>query len=357
MKIGNKILKKESMELYLIAEIGVNFYDIAEKENIEPIEGAKLMIKKAAQSGADAVKFQLYKANKLASKYSPAYWDTTKEKSKTQYELFKKYDKLSYDEFQELYDYCRKMNIDFLATPFDFEAVDTLDKWVPAFKVASADITDKPLLQYIAKKNKPILLSTGASYVDEIYRAIRWIKEISDVDIAILHCVLSYPTQPLHANLGSIPYLSKHFPDNIIGYSDHVPPDKNMNILTYAYLLGARIIEKHFTLDKTLPGNDHYHAMDVHDLEIFISNIRSIQKVYGSYIKTVLECEKISRREARRSIVVNLDLPKGSIITKKDISIKRPGTGIPPYFIDEIIGKRTTRDLKKDEILKWGFLE
>lgn len=314
------------------------------------------MIKEAKAAGADAIKFQTYKAERLASKFSPAYWDLSKEPTSSQYELFKKYDKLTEADWVELADYASKSGLVFLSTPFYFEAVDFLDKLVPAFKISSSDITNLPFIRYIAKKGKPILLSTGASTIGEINDAISVIMEEGNNNVVIMHCILSYPTKYEDANLNMIKYLKTVFPNCLIGYSDHTPPDKNMLILTLAYLLSAIVIEKHFTLDKTLPGNDHYHSMGPDDIKTFKQNITLIRKSMGEYIKKPVKCEEQSRKFARRSIVAKHFIKQGSVINEEDIDFKRPGTGISPKFLKIIIRRRAKRDLNPDEILTWNDL-
>ena len=236
----------QSYRPYIIAEVGVNHecnMDIAKK-----------LINDAVEGGADAVKFQTYKASSLASQDSPAYWDTTKEKTLSQYLLFQKYDKFWKKEFIELKKYCDELSIEFMSTPFDIESANFLNDLMKVFKISSSDITNKPFIEHLCKFNKPIILSTGASNIDEISDALSWIKP-SKLDVAILHCVLNYPTNEKNANLAMISDLIKKFPKNLIGYSDHTLPS-DMKIMEVATLLGCRIIEKHFTHNKSLPGND-----------------------------------------------------------------------------------------------------
>ena len=353
IKIGGKIVSEDS-EPFIVAEIGVNFYDIARKYNIDLIEAAKLMIREAKNAGADAVKFQTYKAERLASKFSPAYWDLSKEPTPSQYELFKKYDKLSEDDWIELANYSSKLGIIFLSTPFFEEAVDFLYKVVPAFKISSSDITNIPFIKYIARKGKPILLSTGASTLSEVSEAVNAIFKENNQDVVIMHCTLCYPTPYEYTNLNMIKYLKAVFPNCLIGYSDHTIPDESMLVLTLAYLFGARVIEKHFTLDKTLPGNDHYHAMDPKDLRKFRRNLSLIQKIAGEYVKRPVNCEKSARKYARRSIVAKRFIKKDTIITEDDLEFKRPGTGIPPKFVHLVVGRKAKRDINPDEILTWN---
>lgn len=342
---------------FLIGEIGVNFYDIAKKENITPMDAAKLMIKEAKNAGVDAVKFQTYKAEKIASRNSPAYWDLDEEPTTSQFELFKKFDSFGSEEYRELAEYCREVGIMFLSTPFDFEAIDFLDDLMDVYKISSSDLTNIPFIKAIALKNKPIILSTGASTLKEIKEAVNAIEEVSNVDIGLMHCVLSYPTKDEDANLLMIKDIKEQFEGYDIGYSDHTKPDDKMLILTTAYLYGANIIEKHFTLDKTLTGNDHYHAMDVEDVKTFNENIELINKIKGKKVKQPLVCESSSRKEARRSIVASKDIKKGEKITKDNITFKRPGTGISPSKVDEIIGMNANEDIAEDTLLTYEMLE
>lgn len=342
---------------FLIGEIGVNFYDIAKKENIAPMDAAKLMIKEAKNAGIDAVKFQTYKAEKIASRNSPAYWDLDEEPTTSQFELFKKFDSFGSEEYRELAEYCREVGIMFLSTPFDFEAIDFLDDLMDVYKISSSDLTNIPFIKAIALKNKPIILSTGASTLKEIKEAVNAIEEVSNVDIGLMHCVLSYPTKDGDANLLMIKDIKEQFEGYDIGYSDHTKPDDKMLILTTAYLYGANIIEKHFTLDKTLTGNDHYHAMDVEDVKTFNENIELINKIKGKKVKQPLVCESSSRKEARRSIVASKDIKKGEKITKDNITFKRPGTGISPSKVDEIIGMNANEDIAEDTLLTYEMLE
>lgn len=341
---------------FLIAEIGVNFYDIAEKDGISDMDAAKLMIDKAKSCGVDAVKFQSYKAETIASRNSPAYWDLSEEPTTSQFELFKKFDKFGRDEYKELADYCKSKGIIFLSTPFDFKSADYLDEFMDVYKISSSDLTNIPFIKYIAGKNKPILLSTGASTLREIREAVKAIEEVSTVDIAIMHCVLSYPTAYEDANLLMIKDLAEEFPDYEIGYSDHTKPDEDMAVLTTAYNYGATILEKHFTLDKTLKGNDHYHAMDPDDVVKFRKNVVFLNKINGMKNKQPLICESSARKEARRSIVTLRDIKKGEKITEDDVTFKRPGTGIYPSEIDNVIGKTACMDIPEDTLLDFDML-
>lgn len=341
---------------YLIAEMGVNFYDTAKVLRITPLEAAKRYIDAAADAGINCAKFQSYKADTIVSKNSPAYWDVTKEPTKTQYELFLKHDSFGKTEYQELCNYTHAKGLDFTSTPFDYESADYLADMVDFYKISSSDLSNLPFVRYIGAKGKPVYLSAGAAYLAEVDEAIRALKESGCKDIVILHCVLSYPTDPSNANLRVIETLKKDFPDIRIGWSDHVAPDNTMMTLAVAYLLGAEVIEKHFTLDKSLPGNDHYHSADSEDFKKAIANFKWIDRVLGSPEKTVLDCEVISRREARRSLVLTRNMKKGEIIQESDLLSKRPGTGVSPQFMEIIIGRKVTRDLDADTVLMWDMI-
>lgn len=341
---------------YLIAEIGVNFYDTARVLNISPMDAAKLYIDKVVEAGVDCAKFQSYKAGTIVSKNSPAYWDTTKEPTKTQYELFLKHDSFGEAEYRELCEYSHSKGIDFTSTPFDYASADYLEDMVDFYKISSSDLSNLPFIRHIGKKGKPVILSVGAAYLSEVDEAVRTLKESGCKDITILHCVLSYPTDPENANLRVIETLKRTFPDMKVGFSDHVAPDDTMMTLAAAYMLGADVIEKHFTLDKTLPGNDHYHAGEPEDFKRAIVNFRWIDRVLGKSEKTVLDCEVIPRREARRSLVLTRDLKAGDVIKKEDLMPKRPGTGIPPIYTDIIVGRHVIRDLEEDTVLTWDMI-
>ena len=334
---------------YFIAEIGVNH------EN--SIERAKKLILLAKKGGADGVKFQTYKAETLASKKSPSYWDTKQIKIKSQYELFKKFDHFNFEDYKNLALFCKKNKIDFLSTPFDVESVNFLNKFVPFFKIASADITNFPLIRSIARKNKPVVLSTGASNIDEMKEAISELNKYGCNKIVLLHCILNYPTKFNNANLNMITHLKNIFPDKLIGFSDHTYPDKEMRVLVTAYTKGARVIEKHFTDNKRLKGNDHFHSLDYNDLSTFIKKVDFINKIEGKYERKVLESEKISRKNARRSIYTKKKIKKGEILDDKNIIPKRPGKGISPVNWDKIIGKKITKDLDEDMEIEWKHIK
>jgi N-acetylneuraminate synthase len=331
---------------FVIAEVGVNH-----EGNIDI---AKKLIDDAVEGGADAVKFQSYKAETLASKDSPAYWDTSKEPIQSQYELFKKYDSFWKNEFEILKKYCDQQGIEFISTPFDIESATFLNEMVPFFKIASSDLTNKPFVEFICDFKKPIILSCGASYVWEIQRSVEWISRKGN-KLALLHCVLNYPTLDEHANLGMISLLKTLFPRLVIGYSDHTLP-KNMKTLETATLLGAVILEKHFTYDKSLPGNDHYHAMDKDDLILFRESIDHLIKLIGVDGKPQIDNQKAARENARRSLIIKKAIKSGEVISPDHLTWKRPASGICPSQIDQVLGRKATVDLDEDTLLNWAYL-
>lgn len=335
----------------LIAEIGVNYYDIAVKEGISPMEAAKLMIKEAKDAGIHAVKFQTYKAGTLAAKASPSYWDLSEESTTSQYELFQKFDSFGYEEYKELKRFSDEVGIEFLSTAFDYESADYLDEMMDVYKISSSDLSNIPFIEHQAKKNKPILLSIGASELEEIERAVDAIRANNDKQLTLLHCVLEYPTPLEHANLLKIKSLREQFPDLVIGYSDHTKPTESDDIIKTAYNLGAICVEKHFTLDKTLKGNDHYHAMDPDDARRIIKDIEFIDMIRGEGDLRCLDTEQTARLNARRSIVADADIKAGEEITEAMLTFKRPGTGISPDRISEVVGKKAAVDISEDTIL------
>lgn len=332
---------------YVIAEAGVNHEG--------KMEIARRLIAEAAEAGADAIKFQTYKAETLASKDSPAYWDTSKEPTKSQYELFKRHDSFWKKEFEALKICCDEVGIAFLSTPFDIESATFLNDLMAVYKISSSDITNKPFIEFICGFKKPIILSTGAAYLHEIAEAVEWIEARGN-QLALLHCVLNYPTRDENAALGMIPALKRVFPRHVIGYSDHTLPG-DMHILETATLLGARILEKHFSHDKTLPGNDHYHAMDKNDLRHFYDRLRCILASIGPFEIRALADEEPARKNARRSLVAARNIAKGCRITGADLTFKRPAHGISPRNIDEVIGMSARRDISEDAVLQWTDLD
>ncbi|MDQ3019422.1 MAG: N-acetylneuraminate synthase family protein [Bacteroidota bacterium] len=332
---------------YVIAEAGVNHEG--------SMELAKRLIDEAAHGGAHAIKFQTYKAETLTIKDSPSYWDTGLEKTKNQFDLFKKYDKFWKKEYEDLKSVCDRMGIEFLSTPFDIKSADFLNDLMPVFKISSSDITNFPFIKHICKFGKPILLSTGASTVHEIQETVELIDKFGN-QLCLLHCILNYPTLDENANLGMILDQKIKFPHAVPGYSDHTLPG-TMEVLKIAALLGAVILEKHFTFDKALPGNDHYHAMDKDDLKYFLKDMDKVFKIIGVFQKKPLPTEEVSIRNARRSLVTKKKIKAGEILSLENLTWKRPGAGISPKFIDDVIEKKALVDIEEDTVLKWDMIE
>ena len=220
---------------------------------------------------------------------------------------------------------------------------------IDIYKISSSDITNKPFIEYMCKFGKPILLSVGASTLEEVKNAVSWIEKMGN-PLSLMHCVLNYPTQDPNANLAKIKSLQTEFPNLIIGYSDHTLPN-DMKVLEIAHILGVEIIEKHFTFDKTLPGNDHYHAMDKEDLKTFFKIVDRNNIILGKSEITYLESEEPARLHARRSLVAIKDIPKGKTIERSDLTWKRPAHGISPKDIDLVVGKKAKLDIKEDDII------
>lgn len=348
MQIFEEVAPQERIALpYVIDEAGVNHEG--------SMDIARRLIDEAAEGGADAIKFQTYKAATLASKDSPAYWDTSKEPTRSQYELFKKHDSFWKNEFEALKKHCDAAGIAFMSTPFDVESAHFLNDLMDVFKISSSDITNKPFIEILCDFGKPIILSTGAAHLHEIAEAVEWIEARGN-PLALLHCVLNYPTRDENAALGMIRGLQQHFPQHVIGYSDHTLPD-DMHILETATLLGARILEKHFSHDKTLPGNDHYHAMDKEDLKRFYARLERTLASVGDFALRALPEEEPARRNARRSLVAARAIAAGSRITPADLTWKRPAHGISPRNYDEVLTMRARRDIPEDTVLRWSDLD
>jgi sialic acid synthase SpsE len=335
---------------YVIAEIGVNH------EN--SIETAIKLIDEAKQGGASAAKFQTYKADLISMTESPAYWDQSEETAKTQHELFQRYDSFGLDQYTILSHHCREVGIDFMSTPFDLQAVESLDQLVDVFKIASADITNIPLLRKVGSTRKPVILSTGASNIDEIDRGLKELVQAGSSEVALLHCILNYPTDDENSNLLMISHLRDRYPDHWVGLSDHTRPSASHLNIAIAYSLGARIIEKHFTHDKSLPGNDHYHSMDVVDLKRMVEVLEHSRALLGSSTsKRALDSEEPARKFARRGICAAKDLPANHVLTESDLICLRPVSGIPAEFWDRVVGRTLVTPVTGSEGIQWNSLE
>jgi sialic acid synthase SpsE len=333
---------------FLIAEAGVNH----EGSLARAIE----MVDAAATAGADMIKFQSYKAASLASRHSPSYWDRGKEPASSQFELFQRYDALDVEDYGKLKERCDARGILFCTTPFDLRFVDALDPLLCCHKIASADITNVPLLRRLGSKGKPVLLTTGASTLGEAETAVRVLGGAGAPAVGLLHCVLQYPTEFENAHLRAIGHLARTFPELTIGWSDHVPPSEGCLSLLLAWLEGAEVLEKHFTLDKSLPGNDHYHAMDPDDIVAFRRRCALAETLLGRAEKRVLPCESAARTHARRSLVAARAIPRGTRITEDMLIAKRPGHGVSPEHTDLVVGRIAGVDLAEDQVLTWDLL-
>lgn len=346
VKIGDRLVG-DGEPCFIIAEAGVNHNG--------DIELAKRLIDVAKDAGADAVKFQTFKAENVVTRDAPKadYQIKNTELNESQYDMIKKLE-LSEDEFRELYEYTREKEILFLSTPFDFESADFLDELgVPAFKVSSTDLTNLPFLEYLAEKGKPIILSTGMGTLGEIEEAINTIKNAGNEDIILLHCITSYPAKFESLNLRAIQTLKEAF-KLPVGFSDH---SLGIYAPIAAVALGAVVIEKHFTLDKNLPGPNHKASLNPEELKEMISAIRLIEKALGDGIKRPTPEEIEIRKVARRSIVARVNIPKGTIITEDMLTFKRPGIGLSPKCYNEIIGRRARRNIEVDELIYWWDVE
>jgi sialic acid synthase SpsE len=340
-----------SLDPYLIAEIGVNYEG--------SIDRAKRMIDSVARAGGHAAKFQTYKADLLAAKNtSPAYWDTSKEPTKSQHELFQRFDAFGPEQYAELAGHCRKAGIDFMSTPFDLDAVDYLTPLMPLTKVASADLTNIPLLRKIAKTGNPVVMSVGAGSHEEIERALGELTENGSPSVTLMHCVLNYPTPRDNAQLSQIKVLQQTFGDRVaIGYSDHVRPedDGSMPALETAALFGAVAIEKHFTDDKQGVGNDHYHAMNEQDLARFVERLAMYRELYGDG-SLHLETQAAAIQNARRRIIARTDLAAGHVLTEGDLIALRSNVGVEIYDWDSVIGRTLAAAVSADEPITWEAL-
>lgn len=332
---------------YTVAEAGANH-----EGNIGK---AFKLIDSAIKTGADSIKFQTYKASKLTTKDAPKYWDDGI-KAESQYDVFKKLDAFNDDDWKQIFEYAKKKGISCFSTPFDEESVDLLySLGVPAFKIASADITHIPLIKYVASKKLPVFLSTGMASDQEIQEAVTKIQDVGNQNIVLLHCIVSYPTKPEDANLEMIRTLTKKYPNCVIGYSDHT---LGTIIPTCSVLYGAKVIEKHFTYDTNLTeSRDHRLSLDESGFTELVKNLQLVKVSKGTTNKKLFDSEKEAFKYARRSLVSTVKISKGTIITKEMISVKRPGTGIYPKFMEQVIGSKTIRDIEEDRPILWDDIK
>jgi|SRR5690554_1151839 len=346
IKIGDRIISEDS-PVFIIAEAGVNHNgDLAV---------AKQMIDAALEAGVDAVKFQTYRTEEMITVDAKKadYQLKRTEITETQYAMLKKYE-LSPEDHRELVGYCRNKGLIFLSTPYDLASVDLLSHLgVLCFKISSGDLTNLPFLSYIAGQKKPIILSTGMSNLGEIERAVLTIEKSGNSEIVLLHCTTNYPTAYQDVNLKAMITLKNAFQYHV-GYSDHT---EGIIISLAAVSMGARIIEKHFTLDRRLPGPDHQASLEPKELQELVTSIRYIERAMGNGVKRCVLSEEKNKEIARKKIVLACDVSKGTVITKKELALKRADKGLASTHLDLLIGHKVNRDLFKDHAIEFFDLD
>lgn len=346
VKIADRLIG-EGEPCFIIADAGVNHNG--------DINLAKRLIDVAKEAGADAVKFQTFKTEELLTRSAEkaGYQKETTPSEESQYDMIRKLE-LSGENFEELFAYAQEKGMIFLSTPFDKGSVDLLDELgISAFKVGSGEITNFPLLKHIARKRKPIILSTGMATLEEVEVALEAIKEEGGDDIILLHCVSSYPAKIEDMNLKAMETLGNAFKFPV-GLSDH---SLGITMPIAVVALGACVIEKHSTLDKNLPGPDHRASLEPEELKQMVTAIRDVEKAMGDGIKRPTKDEEENKRAARRSLVAKVDIPAGSVITEEMLDVKRPGDGLEPKYLGQIIGKKATKDIIQDAFVLWNNLE
>ena len=329
-------------KVYIIAEAGDNHNG--------DFNTALKLVDVAKRAGADCVKFQTFVTEEIISKYAEMaeYQKKNTGKEESQFEMVKRLE-LSFDEFRKIKEYCDRVGIQFLSTPFDLKSVDFLNELaVPFFKIPSGEITNYPYLIKIAHTGKPVVMSTGMCEPDEILAAINVLEKNGSGEITLLHCNTEYPTPLKDVNLYAMRTMKKMFGKKV-GYSDHT---KGIEVPVAAVALGACVIEKHFTLDKNMPGPDHKASLEPDELGRMVKNIRNIEIALGDGVKRVSESERKNIAIARKSIVARRNIQEGEILTEENLAVKRPGTGINPMQWMEVLGTRAVRDFKEDELIE-----
>ncbi|WP_025688199.1 N-acetylneuraminate synthase [Paenibacillus zanthoxyli] len=329
--------------IYIIAEIGVNHngdMDLALKS-----------VDEAVRCGASAVKFQTFRSDKLVSKHAPKaqYQIQNTMSSNSQLEMLKQLE-LSFEDFTNMQKYCAGKGIDFLSTPFDEESADFLHSIsIDAFKIGSGDMNNIPFLKQINRYGLPVLLSTGMAELDEIRAPL---AALENCGVALLHCTSDYPAPLQDVNLAAMDTLKRTY-GRATGYSDHTD---GIEIAIAAAAIGAKIIEKHFTLDRSLPGPDHAASLEPDQFTAMVKAIRNVEMAKGDGIKRCMPSEKATRAVARKSLIIARNLSAGHVLTGEDIAVKRPGTGIEPGFYEKLIGRKLMRDMERDELIRWEDL-
>lgn len=332
---------------YVIAEAGVN-------HNCDVALGRRL-VDEARAAGADAIKFQNYEASRIATRVAPRYWVDEKDPDGTQWDTFDKLDKLSEAEFAGLLEHAKAQGLTAFSTPFDAGAVELLARLgVPAFKIASADLTCHPLLERAAEVGIPMILSTGTASLAEVEEALEVCERAGNDRVVLLHCTLKYPCPPEAVNLRMMQHLMQVFPGVPVGLSDH---SLGISVPQAAAALGASVIEKHYTVDKTLPGSpDHHMSVDAAELGAMIEGIRTVEKALGRARKGPDPMEREAFLYARRSVTSAVAIPKGTRITGEMLTWKRPGTGISPRHFEMVVGRTAAVDIPEDTTLTWDML-
>lgn len=344
--IINKALINDESDCYIIAEIGHNHQGSLEK--------ARALFVAAKECGVNAVKLQK-RNNRLLytdSMYNMPY-DNENSFGAT-YGAHREALELSKSDYWELKKLAEELNLDMFATAWDYESADFLAEInVPAFKIASGDLTSIPLLEYIAKFRKPMIISTGGGTLEDVLRAYDAIYPNND-QICIMQCTANYPVDPEDMNLNVITTFREKFPNIVIGLSDH---QSGIAMSTVAYVLGARVFEKHFTLNRAWMGTDHKFSLEPIGMKKLVRDLRRVRLALGDGIKRRLSCEEKPLLKMAKKIVAAQDLKEGQVLTVKDVSIKSPGNGLPPYHLNKIIGRRLSCSLKKDENLTFDILQ
>ena len=347
IKVGNKLIGY-NQPCFIIGEAGVNHNG--------RLDLAKKLVDAAAKAGVDAVKFQFFKSEKVVTEKAEMaeYQKENLQSNESQVEMLKKLE-LNEENHKILKDYAGKKGLIFLSTPHSGnEAVDALEKMdMAAYKLGSGDLTNKPFLEHVAKTNKPIFLSTGMGTMEEVKKAISWIKKVGNDKVIALHCTSNYPCPYDEVNMNAMKTMMQEL-DCLVGYSDHT---MGTEIPVLARAMGACLVEKHFTLDKSMEGPDHVASADPKELEFIVNSIRNIEKAFGWQEKKPNKSEIEIMKGLRKSIVSERDIKKGKRIEPTDLFIKRPGTGIQPEEYDQVIGKKSKVDIKKDTLIKYSDLE
>ncbi|MBI5568748.1 MAG: N-acetylneuraminate synthase [Desulfomonile tiedjei] len=334
------------MPCFIIAEAGVNHNG--------NLETALRLIDAAVDAGVDAVKFQTFKTERVMSRFAPKaqYQVRTTGEDESQFDMVKRLE-LSLDDHRQLMAYCRERDILFLSTPFDKESADALEELgVPAFKIPSGEITYLEFVEHIARKRKPLLVSTGMANLGEVEAAVNAAKRAGNEHLVLLHCVSNYPADPRDSNLRAMSCMAEAFKVPI-GYSDHT---LGIEVALAAVALGACVIEKHFTLDRSMPGPDHGVSLEPDELIDLVQGIRKVEQALGHGRKEPAASEAEIARVARKSLVAARDIPAGTVLTDEMVAVKRPGTGLAPALKPCVLGRTTRWEIAEGDVLGWEMM-